>query len=108
MGCTVAPLVLGSCNDMNAALKPLPRAAAHSRLALAPSPPAHLRQEIIHVDTSLGMLERARSHAAASSSGRAHPPTRYVHWQPDSEVLPLEPASADCEWDMGRGCLLWT
>ncbi|KAI7842365.1 hypothetical protein COHA_004004 [Chlorella ohadii] len=54
-------------------------------------------QEIIHVDTSLGMLERARSHAEASSSGRAHPPTRYVHWQPDSEVLPLEPASADRE-----------
>ncbi|PRW59398.1 methyltransferase At1g22800 [Chlorella sorokiniana] len=41
------------------------------------------------------MLERARSHAAASSSGRAHPPTRYVHWQPDSEVLPLEPSGAD-------------
>lgn len=60
------------------------------------------------MDTSLGMLERARSHTAASSSGRAHPPTRYVHWQPDSEVLPLEPTSADCEWDMGRGCLLWS
>lgn len=51
------------------------------------------------------MLERARSHAEASSSGRAHPPTRYVHWQPDSEVLPLEPASADRE-RVGPGRLL--
>lgn len=65
------------------------------------------QQEIIHVDTSLGMLERARSHAEASSSGRVHPPTRYLHWQPDSEVLPLEPASADCEHGRNGWRLQW-
>ncbi|EFN57644.1 hypothetical protein CHLNCDRAFT_142766 [Chlorella variabilis] len=52
-------------------------------------------KEVVHVDTSEAMLERSRSHAEASSSGRQHPDTRYVHWPPASEVLPLEPASAD-------------
>lgn len=56
-------------------------------------------QEVIHVDTSQAMLERARSHAQASTSGggKLPAPATYVHWQPGSEVLPLEPASVDCE-----------
>lgn len=49
------------------------------------------------------MLDRAASHAAASPSGRPQPPTCYVHWSPDSEVLPLEPASADRERRGSRG-----
>lgn len=54
-------------------------------------------QEVIHVDTSQAMLERARSHAQASTSGggKLPAPATYVHWQPGSEVLPLEPASVD-------------
>ncbi|KAI3438448.1 hypothetical protein D9Q98_000878 [Chlorella vulgaris] len=52
-------------------------------------------QQVIHVDTSMAMLERARSHVEASSSGRQQPHTRYVHWQADSEILPLEPGCAD-------------
>jgi hypothetical protein len=55
-------------------------------------------QQVIHVDTSMAMLERARSHAEASSSGRQQPHTRYVHWQADLEILPLEPGCADREW----------
>ncbi|KAL4448082.1 hypothetical protein ABPG75_005301 [Micractinium tetrahymenae] len=54
-------------------------------------------QEVIHVDTSEAMLQRARSHAETSTSGggKPHAPTTYVHWRPGSEVLPLEPGSVD-------------
>lgn len=55
-------------------------------------------QEVIHVDTSQAMLERARSHAQASSTsggGKPHAATTYVRWDPASEVLPLEPGSVD-------------
>lgn len=59
-------------------------------------------QQVVHLDTSQAMLERARSHAHASSSpGRPQPATRYVHWAPATEVLPLE-QGADCE--PRRGC----
>jgi NADH dehydrogenase [ubiquinone] 1 alpha subcomplex assembly factor 5 len=59
-------------------------------------------QQVVQVDTSQAMLDRARSHAHACSSGRPQPATRYVHWAPATEVLPLEPASADCE--LRAGC----
>ena len=69
------------------------------------------------VDTSAAMLERARAAAAAAAAMLSpdepgsnsavgggllpSPPqalaTRYVHWDPASEVLPLEPGSADGE-----------
>lgn len=49
------------------------------------------------MDTSQAQLDRARSHAEASSSDRQQPPTQYVLWPPSSEILPLEPGSADCE-----------